>query len=212
MEGLTVDDRIELIGREAYEQAFADLDDDGDVDILLANRGEATRLVNEIWIYWNENNQFNSWNITGLASHIALGVQIADLDKNGYLDIIVSNGLHEIGDGNTIDDSYIYWGSDKGWPVTERTVLPTGLTRAATVCDINNDGNLDIVFGNQKKGALAAIYYGDGTRNYSVERRIQFSNSEGTGNPGVADLNKDGLLDVAFAHNNVKIYYQHEQW
>ena len=75
--------------------------------------------------------------------------------------------------------------------------------------DMNNDGYLDIVFGNQKKSALAAIYYGDGTRNYSVDKRIQFSNSEGTGNPGVADLNKDGLLDIAFAHSkNIKIYYQ----
>lgn len=209
--GFSAADRIELPGREAYEQAFADLDDDGDVDILLANRGEATRLANEIWIYWNENNNFNSWNISGLTSHIALGVQIADLDRNGYLDIIVSNGSHQIDDDTMIDDSYIYWGCDKGWPVTERTILPTGLTRSATICDINNDGNLDIIFGNQKKGALAAIYYGDGTRNYSVERRLQLASSEGTGNPGVADLNKNGLLDIAFAHdNNIKIYYQNK--
>jgi len=207
--GFNTDDRIELPGREAYGQAFADLDDDGDVDILLANRGEITRLVNEVWIYWNEDNKFDSWNMSGLTSQSGLGVQIADLDRNGYLDIIISNGSPRVADSKKIDGTYIYWGSDKGWPVTERTVLPTGLTRAATVCDMNNDGYLDIVFGNQKKGALAAIYYGDGTRNYSADKRRQFSNSEGTGNPGVADLNKDGLLDIAFAHGkNIKLYYQ----
>lgn len=207
--GFNANDRIELPGREAYEQAFADLDDDGDVDILLANRGEVTRLANEVWIYWNEDNKFDSWNMSGLSSQSALGVQIADLDRNGYLDIIISNGSPHIVDSNKIDGTYIYWGSKNGWPVTERTVLPTGLTRAATVCDINNDGYLDIVFGNQMKGGLAAIYYGNGTRNYSDNKRMQFSNSDGTGNPGVADLNKDGLLDIAFAHSkNIKIYYQ----
>jgi hypothetical protein len=207
--GFNANDRIELPGREAYEQAFADLDDDGDVDILLANRGEITRLANEVWIYWNEDNKFDSWNMSGLSSQSALGVQIADLDKNGYLDIIISNGSPRITDGKKIDGTYLYWGSKNGWPVTERTVLPTGLTRAATVCDINSDGHLDLIFGNQMKGALAAIYYGDGTRNYSADKRMQFSKSEGTGNPGVADLNKDGLLDIAFAHSkNIKIYYQ----
>jgi hypothetical protein len=209
--GFNDDDRVELLGREAYEQAFADLDDDGDVDILLANRGEITRLANEVWIYWNEDNTFNSWNMSGLASQSALGVQIADLDKNGYLDIIVSNGSPRASEGNKIEGTFIYWGSDVGWPATERTVLPTGLTRAATVCDINNDGNLDIVFGNQKKGELASIYFGDGTRNYSVDVRKELSKSEGTGNPGVADLDKDGLLDIAFAHGEtIKIYYQNK--
>jgi len=209
--GFNSDDRIELPGRETYEQAFADLDDDGNVDILLVNRGETNRLANEVWIYWNENNQFDPWNMSGLSSYSGLGVQVADLDRNGYLDIIVSNGSPRVADSKKIDGTYIYWGSDKGWPVTERAVLPTGLTRAATVCDMNNDGYLDIVFGNQKKGALAAIYFGDGTRNYSADKRMQFPNSEGTGNPGVADLNKDGLLDIAFAHSkDIKLYYQNK--
>ena len=207
--GFNANDRIELPGREAYEQAFTDLDDDGDVDILLANRGEVTRLANEVWIYWNEDNKFHPWNMSGLSSQSALGVQIADLDRNGYLDIIISNGSPRIVDSQNIEGSYIYWGSENGWLATERTVLPTGLTRSATVCDINNDNQLDLIFGNQMKGGLATIYYGEGTRHYSAENRMVLPKSEGTGNPGVADLNKDGLLDIAFAHGkNIKIYYQ----
>ena len=41
---LDVDHKIDLPGREAYEQAFADLNDDGQVDILIINRGETNRL------------------------------------------------------------------------------------------------------------------------------------------------------------------------
>jgi len=202
-----ISDRVELIGREAYEQAFADLDDDGDVDILLINRGETTRLANEVWIYWNNNNKYSTWNITGLPSYNGLGVQVADLDRNGYLDIIVSNGPPKNLPNKSFEGSYIYWGSKNGWAVTERTKLPTKFTRSATVSDIDNDGFLDLIFGNQFKNGLATIFYGNGTRNYGG-RILRLPKSEGTGMAGVADLNKDGLLDIAFAHNkHVLIYY-----
>ncbi|VAX21021.1 hypothetical protein MNBD_IGNAVI01-402 [hydrothermal vent metagenome] len=201
------EDRDNLLGREAYEQAFADLDDDGDVDVLMVNRGETTRLANEVWIYWNENNKFSTWNISGLPSYNGLGVQVADLDRNGYLDVIVSNGPPKNIPNKSLEGSYIYWGSKNGWAVTERTELPTKLTRSATVCDIDKDGFQDLIFGNQYKKELAIILYGNGTRNFG-KRILWLPKSEGTGMAGVADLNKDGLLDIAFAHNkHVLIYY-----
>ena len=208
-----VDHRIKLPGREAYGQAFADLNDDGYVDVLMANRGETKRVANEVWVYWNKDNKFDTWDDkSGFSCYNALAVQVADLDRNGYLDVIVSNGgapnfwpnIKTVG-------SFIYWGSEKGWVTEDRTELPIKLTRAATICDINNDGNLDLVFGNQEKGGLATIFYGDGTRNYSINNSLTLEGSQGTGMGDVADLNKDGLLDIAFAHNkHVLIYYQNK--
>ena len=203
-----VNNRVNLIGREAYEQAFADLNDDGQVDIIVINRGETTRLDNEAWIYWNNENKFSTWDMTGLPSYNGLGVQVADLDRNGYLDIIISNGTPANSKGRSLPGSFIYWGNEKGWPVTDRTELPTKMTRSCTVCDINYDGDLDLIFGNQT-GGLATIFYGDGTRNYSIKNSMQLEKSQGSGMAGVADLNKDGLLDIAFAHDkNVLVYYQ----
>jgi len=207
----SVENRLELPGREAYEQAFSDLDDDGQVDVLLLNRGEVTRLANEVWIYWNEKNDFNSWRITGLPSYAALGVEVADLDRDGYLDIIISNGKEQSKDtkGNPLPGSFIYWGGPQGWPVTERSELPVVLTRACAVCDINGDGFLDIVFGQQGKWGDASIFLGNGTRVFDETRRMRIEGSNGAGTPGVADLNRDGLLDIAFAHDkNVLVYYQ----
>jgi hypothetical protein len=207
-----VEHRIELPGREAYEQAFADLNDDGKVDILMVNRGETNRVLNEVWIYWNKDNKFSTWNISGLPCYNGLGVQVADLDKDGYLDVIVSNGGPPVNIPNKqTEGAFIYWGDSKGWPVENRSILPIKVTRSATVCDINNDGNLDLVFGNQGKGGLATIFYGDGTRDYSMKNSVILTGSEGTGMGDVADLNKDGLLDIVFAHNkHVLIYYQNK--
>jgi hypothetical protein len=207
----SVDKRLELPGREPYEQAMADMDDDGQVDILLLNRGEVTREANELWIYWNNNNTFHPWRISGLPSYGGLGVEIADLDRNGYLDIIISNGKSDVepGQGSPEPGSFIYWGSSLGWPVNERTSLPVVLTRSVGVCDINRDGNLDLVFGQQGQWGGASIFFGDGTRNFRDDQRLRIKGSSGSGSPGIADLNKDGLLDIAFAHDkNVLIYYQ----
>ena len=131
-------ERIELPGREAYEQAFADLDDDNQVDILLLNRGEVTRQNNELWIYWNDNNQFNSWEKSGLPSINGLGTEVSDLDRDGFLDIIISNGkqLEIDQNGNPLPGSFIYWGSADGWPITSRTELPVVQTRAVSVADM----------------------------------------------------------------------------
>jgi hypothetical protein len=207
----TANRRIELPGREAYEQAFADLDDDGRVDILMVNRGEVTRHANELWIYWNRDNTFSPWRITGLPVYEGLGVEVADLDRDGYLDVIVScgSGFQPPETGDPSPGSFIYWGGEKGWPVTDRTVLPIVATRACAVADMDEDGHLDLVFGQQKAWGEASIFYGNGTRRFDPERRFRISGSQGTSTPGVADLNGDGLLDIAFAHDrNVLVYYQ----
>ncbi|MFC2084784.1 FG-GAP repeat domain-containing protein [Bacteroidota bacterium] len=209
---MDIENRIELTSREAYEQAFADLNDDSQVDILLINRGETTRQTNEVFIYWNKNYTFDQWNISGLPSHNGLGVQVADLDRNGFLDIIVSNGSSLNTTQKSSSGSFIYWGGESGWAVTDRTELPTKMTRSCAVADINYDGNLDLIFGDQA-GGMAVIFHGDGTRNYLSTNSFHFMNSKGTGNPEVADLNNDDLLDVVFAHNkNVLVYYQNEDY
>ena len=207
----SVDARIDLPGREAYEQAFADLDDDGQVDILLLNRGEVTRQSNELWIYWNDKNEFDSWRKSGLASISGLGVEVADLDCDGFLDIIISNGNELLTDeqGKPLPGSFIYWGNADGWPLTARSELPIVQTRAVGIADMNNDGHLDLVFGQEGKWGEAVIFWGNGSRDFPD--KYYFKGSNGAGTPGIADLNKDNLLDVAFAHNNnVLIYYQME--
>jgi hypothetical protein len=211
--------RLLLPGREAYEQAMADLDDDGQVDTLLLNQGEVTRYENELWIYWNEKDAFDTWRITGLPAYAGVGVEPVDLDRDGYLDIIIANNRDE--PGFDTDDaklprnafgfpqaspgSFIYWGNPGGWAVTERTNLNVSQARSPSIVDLDGDGNLDLVFA----GPGASIFIGNGTRDFGDHRRRPIVGTLGklSHQTEVADLNKDGLPDVIFAGPKVLVYY-----
>ncbi len=205
------DNRVEFLGREAYEQAFADIDDDGQVDVLMINQGEVTRLANELQIFWNDNNEFHPWRKTGVSVYKGLAVQIGDLDKDGYIDLITSNYFPAPGSEGPDPGMLIYWGSAEGYVTTDRTSVPIVRTRAPTIVDIDGDGHLDLVCGQERADktvdAVASIFFGDGTRNYSDDRREFITGAEDTGTPEVADLNKDGNLDIAFAGEQLKVFY-----
>ena len=126
----------------------------------MVNRGEITRLANELWVYWNEKNTFNPWRMSGLPAYGGIGVEVGDLDRNGYLDLIVSNSesANRSADGKPLPGSFIYWGSPAGWTVTGRTDLPIVETRAVAVCDMNGDGHLDLVCGQQRDWGEASIF------------------------------------------------------
>jgi hypothetical protein len=201
-------DRIILPGREPYEQAMADLNDNGSVDVLLMNQGEVTRYENEVWIYWNKDNTLDPWRITGLPAYAGVGVEVADLDRDGYLDIIVANNRAYPGstpEGEARPGSFIYWGGPHGYVVTERTALNIFQARSPSIADINGDGHLDLVFA----GNGASIFWGDGTRNYGDRNRQRIRGTLGRPNhqTEMADLNRDGYLDIVFAGTKVMIYY-----
>jgi hypothetical protein len=200
------DRRLEFRGSESYEFAMADLDDDGFVEIAFANAGESGRLANEATIHWNKDNSFHPWRVTAVPGYLSLGIQTADLDKDGWLDLVVCNFASDRETGAV--ESYIYWGAADGFTVTERTVL-NHVSRSCCIADLNGDGNLDLTFASPMKvwapehRASALIFWGDGSRAYGHEDATFLPDTAGTSQPEIADLNQDGFLDIVFPRRSV---------
>ena len=124
------------------------------------------------------------------ASAAPNGIALGDFNRDGNLDVAVSNYSYSVPGASSIS---IQLGDGKGdlaAPVNYPAPKPT----AIAVSDVNRDGNPDVIFvGQNCVGTLPGK--GDGTFGPSI-----FSSCPGCGNVLlVADFNHDGNPDVATA-------------
>jgi hypothetical protein len=79
---------------------------------------------------------------------------VADLNKDGYKDLIFTNFIH----GSTLQNlpAYIYWGGSDGLNPLRRSVVNADRASSVAVGDLNGDGLDDIVFANLGREHLSA--------------------------------------------------------
>jgi len=191
---------------EATDVKIADLNNDDCADILFAMRGQSGENDGVV-IYWgSKNGRFSELNRTFLPGLGTSSVAVADLNKDGFPEVLLANDGKKGGSTQMQIEypvpSYIYWGSANGYDPAKSSALPTTGASDVKTGDLNGDGFTDIVFANEVGGA-SFIYWGSSARTvpYSASRRTELP----TQNPSrcaVYDLNRDGLPDLIFSNNN----------
>ncbi len=184
----------------AYGNSIADLNNDGYPDIVFSNYFNGTIWSINSTIYWGTSSGFNASNFTLLPTTGAADNSIADLNKDGYLDIVFSNYYNGTSALAFTHNSTIYWGSSSGFNASNATYLLTVGAQSNSIADLNNDGYLDIVFSGMRNGTTwninSTIYWGTST-GFSGSNTTNLSTTGASGN-SIADLNNDGYLDIIF--------------
>jgi len=179
----------------------ADLDQDGDLDVVSASYGDNT-------IAWYENGgNGSSWTervITTLADG-AWDVSIGDLDDDGDLDVIsAANWGND--ENDYVNENGVAWyenrldeaSSDFG-PQQVISAAADG-ARVVRVADLDGDDDLDVVSASWFDGKIA--WYENRGGNFgdpAVNQNIIATASENTQAMNVADLDSDGDVDVVYA-------------
>ena len=184
----TPEHRQELPSVETYGWACADLNQDGWPDLIVANQAETGRRITESFIYWGGPSGFSAERCSAIMGSGAKSANVADLDGDGYLDLMLVNAAPD-------SSLFIYSGSRDGFITTARTELPAGGVGYPEVADLNGDGHLDVVVAGGPR-ASATVYWGDGTRRFSTERKFEIPDSKAVSNIEIADMNRDGALDL----------------
>jgi len=168
---------------------IADMDNDGDLDLIAGSDGN---FVNRIWLNDGLGNftvgqSFGNRDVSSLA--------IADFNEDGYPDIIF--GVSDIG-----TDDMLYINNGNG-TVTMDTDIPfTSGSRTSDVrtTDINNDGHMDFVLSKASTNLQileeSEVWtgFGDGT----FYKSPQIFPLVGSGSTVAADYNGDGEMDLVF--------------
>lgn len=164
----------------------ADLNGDNRPDLIVANRSANPASPRSSFVCLNDGKAaFPA--CEPLATQSATIIVAADLDGDGRTDLFVP---HRDGGQNLI-----FWNdgtgrfADAGSPVSPAR----SHIRAAAAADINGDGIVDLIVGDEKNGVF--LYTGAGRRSFASPVAI----GAGTGAPysiGVADLNRDGTADI----------------
>ncbi|MHB8157573.1 MAG: FG-GAP-like repeat-containing protein [Desulfocucumaceae bacterium] len=176
---------------KCQQDGIYDLNDDGNPDIVVCN------LNGPVYVYWGSEDGYSTVNRTSLNFYGATGNSIADLNNDGYLDLVFSKY-----DGSGSGDAVIYWGSADNYSDSHITLLPTLGSHGNYIADLNDDKHLDIIFANYGSGSYhdvnSYIYWG-GPAGYSATARTELPTHGGI-SCSVADLNNDGRLDIVFSN------------
>ena len=180
---------INISANVARDLHIADIDSDGDLDIVSASSGD-----NTIAWYENDGAANPSWTASDI-SYTALGprgIFLADIDSDGDLDIVSASS----------GDNTIAWYENDGaanpsWTAADISTTADG-ARNVFVADIDSDGDLDIVSASHDDDTIA-WYENDGSSDPSFTKNVISTSADGARGVHIADIDSDGDLDIVSA-------------
>jgi len=185
---------------------LADLNNDGWLDLFVCVMGAGSTRS---FILWGGPDGFSMERCQALSILSAGGAEAADLNGNGYLDLLV-RGSKTSASGPSDSYLYVYWNGPDGLREDNRLLLPANYPLSISVADFNNDGTLDIFIGNywsaNERDIPSYIYWNRKGRGFSVHDRTELPTHSAGGSLAL-DFNEDGRIDLAIAYH--KVYGSH---
>jgi hypothetical protein len=180
---------------------IADLNRDRFLDLLFP--GLLTGKTN---IFWGAaDGTYSHHRKTAFQSHGSCTVEVADLDADGWLDLIYGGGWDLENLGRPTSFGMIFWGGREGFSRDRSSKIESHDSLESSVADLNQDGHLDILISNYHayftRRLPAFIYWGGSDGRYSASRRTSLP-AESSSALTIADFNQDSWLDL-FICNHV---------
>lgn len=177
----TFEDALDVavtLGSALRETVAADIDNDGDIDVLATTNGGLSILEND-----------GSGNFTETTLGIGIGVhlEVGDFNNDGNIDIAANNET-----GDTVS---LALGNGDGTFQSILSYAVGNTPRRISLGDIDEDGNLDIV-ASVIGGAETSVYvlFGNGDGTLQAATTVNVGDYQNTVELG--DVNGDGHLDI----------------
>jgi len=202
------------ISTRASGSVFADLDNDGDLDLFVSSMPQARGGVRGCALFRNDGaGKFTDISKDNGACPTAFGgrsAAVLDFDGDGLLDILVGEDPLPGYNGSTTKSSRLF--RNKGElqfeDVSRAAGLPDGVPGlGVAVADVNNDGWPDLFLASHRGGNVLFLNDGHGKfREAPGSRKVFAWDTTGSGDNMIAgvcfgDVNRDGLLDIVIGQH-----------
>lgn len=182
--------RLPALIAQSKDAKFADVDNDGDLDVFIAHEYKANILLIN-----NGSGRFSNESESRLPQidRDSEDIAVEDFDGDGDTDVLFVSEDHE--------ENELYFNDGAGNFTDASDRLPVrGVTNGVVAADINGDGFADIVFGN---GGQNNIIIGDGAGGFRDEtaKRLPML-SDATQDVEFGDADGDGDLDLLVANED----------
>ncbi len=158
----------------------------GDISVFLGNASGTLTRSGAYPVIW-------SGNFTFLVTQFF----IADLNGDAKLDVVA--GAYRQNDYRLI----FYPGNGDGTLGTPQLTALAKPAFLANIADLNNDNKLDVIFAT---GSEYIAYLGAGNGTFSGTRTINVTPQQASENTLPSDLNRDGIVDLAYCQHNLTVF------
>jgi len=173
---------VEQLTARTMDIRFADYDNDGDKDAILAKE-----MLPNIFLLNDGTGTFTIEDRLPKNVHDSEDIGLADFDGDGDIDVVI------VSEDDQTNELYLNDGNGFFTDAGDRLPLK-GVTNGVAVLDLDNDGDQDIVLGNY--GQNHALI-NDGRANFSDGTAATLPVHEGmTQDLEVGDIDGDGDLDI----------------
>ncbi len=176
--------------------AWADIDNDGDQDLLVVNTNNQTNDLYEN-LGSGSFSKTEAGALTSIENH-SVGASFGDIDSDGDLDLFIANASEQN------NELYLNDGGVFTWQESATPSLDRGHSHGSSFVDFDNDGDLDLLVTNDQN-SINFFYTNNGNGTFSKLDNPVAQNTDNAFAHGWSDYDNDGDLDLYITnHDNKK--------
>ncbi len=182
-----------IIGNVTTDTILLDVDGDGDLDLAIANY--STGVANTLYINDGSGDFSANTSIIGVESKLTNSLAAGDLDGDGAIDFISGND----GEANRLHLNLANTFNQNTSDIAIGVDDAADVTTSVSLADSDNDGDIDLVVGNN--AGHTKRYINDGEGKFPGSGEVISASELMTFSTALGDVDGDGDIDIITGGN-----------